>query len=51
MRLFAPVLPQVLWDHTDKRTSGAAVRLLTWQLDLNDISFRHFYFRLSGKSL
>jgi hypothetical protein len=50
MRLFASVLPQVLGYHTDKRTSGAAVRLLRRQLDLYDVSFRHFIFRLSGNS-
>ena len=49
MRLFAPMLAQVLWNQPDKRTSGAAVRLLRRQLDLYDVSFRHFIFRLSGK--
>ena len=44
MRLLAPVLAQVLRHQPNERTRRTAVRLLRWQLDLYDISLRHFYF-------
>ena len=43
MRLLAPVLAQVLRHQPHKRTRRTAVRLLRRQLDLYDISLRHFY--------
>jgi hypothetical protein len=48
MRLFASVLPQMLWHQPHQRTRCAAVWLLRWQFDLHNISLRHFYFCLSG---
>ena len=48
MRLLASVLSQVLRHQPNQRTRRAAVRLLRRQLDLYDVSFRHFIFRLSG---
>ena len=48
MRLLAPVLAQVLRHQPNQRTRRTAVRLLRRQLDLNNISLRHFIFRLSG---
>ena len=49
MRLLASVLPQMFRHQPDERTRGAAVGLLRRQLNLYDISLRHFIFRLSGK--
>ena len=43
MRLLAAVLAQVLRHQPNQRTRRTAVRLLRWQLDLNNISLRHFY--------
>jgi hypothetical protein len=48
MRFLASVLPQMLWHQPDQRTRCTAVRLLWRQLNLYDISLRHFYFCLSG---
>ena len=48
MRLLASVLAQMFWHKSDERTRSTAVRLLRRQLNLYDISLRHFYFRLSG---
>jgi hypothetical protein len=48
MRLLASVLPQVFRDQPNQRTRRTAVRLLSRQLNLNNISLRHFIFRLSG---
>jgi len=44
MRLLASVLAQMFRHQSDKRTRRAAVRLLRRQLNLYDISLRHFYF-------
>jgi hypothetical protein len=44
MRLLASVLPQVFRDQPNQRTRRTAVRLLGWQLNLNNISLRHFIF-------
>jgi hypothetical protein len=49
MGFFASVLAQMFRHQSDQRTRRAAVRLLRRQLNLYDISLRHFYFRLSGK--
>ena len=38
----------VLWYQSHQRTFGATVGLFWWQLNLNNVSFRHFYFLLSG---
>ena len=48
MRLLATVLAQVLRHQPNQRTRRTAVRLLRRQLDLYDISLRHFYSCLSG---
>ena len=49
MRLFRVLWScHVFWYQTNQRTFGATVRLLRWQLNLDDVSFRHFYFVLSG---
>ena len=48
MRLLASVLAQMFRHQSHQRTRGAAVRLLRRQLNLYDISLRHFIFRLSG---
>ena len=48
MRFLASVLAQVFRHQPHQRTSRAAVRLLRRQLNLYDISLRHFIFRLSG---
>ena len=50
MRFLASMLAQVLWHQTHQRTRCAAIRLLRRELNLYDISLRHFIFRLSGKS-
>jgi hypothetical protein len=44
MRFLASVLPQVFRDQPNQRTRRTAVRLLGWQLNLNNISLRHFIF-------
>ena len=49
MRFLASVLPQMFRHQPHQRTRRAAVRLLRRQLNLYDISLRHFIFCLSGK--
>ena len=39
----------ILRHQSEQRTLGAAVGLLRWQLNLYDVSLRHFIFLLSGK--
>ena len=48
VRFFASVLPHMFRHQSDQRTRCTAIRLLGWQLDLYDVSLRHFIFRLSG---
>jgi hypothetical protein len=48
MRFLASVLAQMFGHQPHQRTRCTAVRLLRRQLNLYDISLRHFYFRLSG---
>ena len=48
MGLLATVQTHVLRDQSNQRTGSTAVGLLGWELYLNNVSLRHFVFRLSG---